>query len=171
MEKKQTIAPMSKANFLLMGKKKQFSVLSDEALKKVDAALKVIEPGIKMLSACTYPYVFKIVSHNFDFNHISLLKKIHGYGCGFFYDQELSDDDYDRVNFEISIADQVKTTTIIVTLWFNFCFTYGLCLLLDHYSCCCGFAIVVAMLVHLLLVVSSNWCWVVYSTMLELSGI
>ena len=57
LEMKQTIAPMSMANFLLMSKKQQRAVVGDEALKKVAAAFKAVEQGIHILSICTYPLV------------------------------------------------------------------------------------------------------------------
>ena len=53
---KQTIAPMSMPNFVLLSKKQQRAVVGDEALKNVAAAFKAAEQGIHM-SVCTYPSV------------------------------------------------------------------------------------------------------------------
>ncbi|KAJ8447026.1 hypothetical protein Cgig2_033595 [Carnegiea gigantea] len=89
LEMKQTIAPMSMANFLLMSKKQQRAVVSDEALKKVAAAFKAVEQ---------------------ETNEQLFAENIYGDTHGFLDEQEFSDDDYDNVNLEIDGADQENGT-------------------------------------------------------------
>ncbi|KAJ8439976.1 hypothetical protein Cgig2_008359 [Carnegiea gigantea] len=101
---KQTIAPISMVNFLLMSKKQQRVVVGDEALKKVAAAFKAVE---QVAMSNQQQLDENIMPNDEETNDELFAKNIYGGIHVFLDEQQFSDDDYDHVNFEIKGADQV----------------------------------------------------------------
>ncbi|KAJ8435527.1 hypothetical protein Cgig2_014446 [Carnegiea gigantea] len=106
-EMKQTIAPMSMANFLLMSKKQQRAVVGDKALKQVAAAFKAVE----IVMSNQQQLDKNITANHEETNEQLFAENIYGDTHGFLDEQEFSDDDYDHVNLEIDEADQESGTT------------------------------------------------------------
>ncbi|KAJ8448499.1 hypothetical protein Cgig2_012143 [Carnegiea gigantea] len=100
LQMKQTIAPMSMANFLLM-------IVGDEALKKVAAAFKAVEQAAM---SNQQQLDENIVPNDEETNDEVFAENIYGDTHGDLDDQQFSDDNYDHINFEIEGADQEQDT-------------------------------------------------------------
>jgi len=53
-------------------------------------------------------------------NEQLFVENIYGDTHGVLNEQQFSNDDYDHINFKIDGADQGKTMTIIIILWYAF---------------------------------------------------
>ncbi|KAJ8420247.1 hypothetical protein Cgig2_015609 [Carnegiea gigantea] len=107
LEMKQTIAPMSMANFLLMSKKQQRAVVGDKALKKVATAFKAVEQAAM---SNQQQLDENIMPNDEETNDDVFTENIYGDTHGDLDDQQFSDDDYDHINFEIEGANQESGT-------------------------------------------------------------
>ncbi|KAJ8436834.1 hypothetical protein Cgig2_018930 [Carnegiea gigantea] len=106
-EMKQTIAPMSMVNFLLMSKKQQRAVVGDKALKKVAATFRAVEQAAMSKQQQLDE---NIMPNDEETNEDVFAENIYGDTHGDLDDQQFFDDDYDQINFEIEGADQESGT-------------------------------------------------------------